>query len=103
MMFLCMWVSVKTKSAVFATTVPFILIFVPNFFSNSTLADALSGVLALLPDKLFDLFAHLKYFAVYDLGFAVVGAWPLLFAIYTGLAAILVPVMYREFRRKEVM
>ena len=103
MMFLCMWVSAKTRSAVFATTVPFILIFVPNFFANSTLADALSGVLALMPDKLFDLFAHLKYFDVYDLGFAVVGAWPLQFAIYTGLAAILVPVMYREFQRKEVM
>lgn len=103
MMFLCMWVSAKTRSAVFATTVPFILIFVPNFFANSTLADALSGVLALLPDKLFDLFAHLKYFDVYDLGFTVVGAWPLLFVIYAALAVVLVPVMYREFRRKEVM
>jgi len=102
MMFLCMWVSVKTKSAVFATTVPFILIFVPHFFSNSTLADALSGVLALLPDKLFDVIQHLKYFDVYDLGFTVVGAWPLLFVIYSVLAVVLVPVMYREFRTKQI-
>ncbi len=102
MMFLCMWVSAKTRSAVFATTIPFILIFVPNFFANSTLADALSGVLALLPDKMFDLFAHLKYFDVYDLGFAVVGSWPLLFVIYAALAAVLVPVMYREFRTKQI-
>ena len=102
MMFLCMWVSAKSRSAVFATTIPFILIFVPNFFANSTLADALSGVLALLPDKMFDLFAHLKYFDVYDLGFAVVGSWPLLFVIYAALAAVLVPVMYREFRTKQI-
>ena len=102
MMFLCMWVSAKTRSAVFATTIPFILIFVPNFFANSTLADALSGVLGLLPDKLFDLFAHLKYFDVYDLGFTVVGAWPLLFVIYAALAVVLVPVMYREFRTKQI-
>ena len=102
MMFLCMWVSAKTKSAVFATTIPFILIFVPNFFSNSDLADTLSGVLALLPDKLFDVVQHLKYFDVYDLGFAVVGAWPLLFVIYSVLAVALVPVMYREFRTKQI-
>ena len=102
MMFLCMWVSAKTRSAVFATTIPFILIFVPNFFANSTLADAMSGVLALLPDKMFDLFAHLKYFDVYDLGFTVVGSWPLLFVIYSVLAVILVPVMYREFRTKQI-
>lgn len=102
MMFLCMWVSAKTRSAVFATTIPFILIFVPNFFANSRLADALSGVLALLPDKMFDLFAHLKYFDVYDLGFTVVGSWPLLFVIYSVLAVVLVPVMYREFRTKQI-
>ena len=102
MMFLCMWVSAKTRSAVFATTIPFILIFVPNFFANSDLAYVLSDVLALLPDKLFDLVQHLKYFDVYDLGFAVVGAWPLLFVIYTILAAALMPVMYREFRTKQI-
>lgn len=102
MMFLCMWVSAKTRSAVFATTIPFILIFVPNFFENSDLVYVLSDALALLPDKLFALVQHLKYFDVYDLGFAVVGAWPLLFVIYTILTAVLVPVMYREFRKKQI-
>lgn len=102
MMFLCMWISAKTRSAVFATTTPFILIFVPNFFANSNLADALAGVLALLPDKLLDLFAHLKYFDVYDLGVTVVGSWPLLFGIYALLALLLVPVMYREFRTQQI-
>ena len=102
MMLLCMWVSAKTRSSVFATTIPFILIFVPNFFANSDLAYVLSDVLALLPDKLFDLVQHLQYFDVYDLGFTVVGAWPLLFVIYAALTAVLVPVMYREFRTKQI-
>ena len=102
MMFFCMWVSAKTRSAVFAVTIPFILIFVPNFFENSKLTYVLSGVLALLPDKLFSLVEHLKYFEVYDLGFTVVGAWPLLFVIYTILALVLVPVMYQEFRTKQI-
>lgn len=102
MMFLCMWVSAKTRSSVFATTIPFILIFVPNFFANSDLAYALGDVLALLLDKLFDVIQHLKYFDVYDLGFTVVGAWPLLFVIYSVLAVVLVPVMYREFRTKQI-
>ena len=60
------------------------------------------SVLALLPDKLFDVIQHLIYFDVYDLGFTVVGAWPLLFVIYSVLAVVLVPVMYREFRTKQI-
>lgn len=98
-MFLCMWVSAKTKSAIFATTIPFILIFVPNFFGNDS---ALGRLLALLPDKLYSLADQLRYFNVYDLGFAVVGSWPMLLVIYTTLAALLVVALYRDFRRKEV-
>ena len=100
--FLCMWVSAKTRSSVFAVTIPFILIFVPNFLGNSSLAGSLSKVLGLLPDNLLDLFQHLKYFDVYDLGFTVVGAWPMLLALYTILTLALVPVMYREFRTKQI-
>lgn len=102
MMFLCMWVSAKARTSVFAATIPFILIFVPNFFENSKLTYVLSGVLALLPDKLFSLSEHLKYFEVYDLGFTVVGAWPLLFVIYSILTLLLIPIMYREFRTKQI-
>ena len=100
--FLCMWVSAKTRSSVFAVTIPFILVFVPNFLENSTFADALSKILGLLPDNLLDLTQHLKSFDVYDLGFTVTGAWPLLLVLYTILAFVLVPVMYREFRTKQI-
>lgn len=97
--FLCMWVSAKTKSAIFATTIPFILIFVPNFFSNDS---ALGKILALLPDKLFSLADQLRYFNVYDLSFAVVGSWPMLLGIYSVLAMLLVAALYREFRTKQI-
>ena len=78
--------------------------YIGNEFENIKAGNlrVLSDVLALLPDKLFDLVQHLQYFDVYDLGFTVVGAWPLLFIIYTILAAVLIPVMYREFRAKQI-
>ena len=100
--FLCMWVSAKTRSSVFAVTIPFILIFIPNFLENSALGGSLSKVLGLLPDNLLDLFQHLKHFDVYDLWFTVTGAWPMLLVLYTILTLVLVPVMYREFRTKQV-
>lgn len=100
--FLCMWVSAKTRSSVFAVTIPFILLFIPNFLEISAFADALSRVLGLLPDNLFDLRQHLKYFDVYDLGFVVTGAWPILLVLYAILTLALVPMMYREFRHKQI-
>lgn len=87
-----MRVSAKIPSPVFAVTIPSILVFVPNLLENSTFANALSKILGLLPDDLLDLTQHLQSFDVYDLGFTVMGAWPLL----------LVPVMYREFRTKQI-
>lgn len=100
--FLVMWVSAKTKSAVFAVTIPFILVFVPNFLENSTFAESLTKILGLLPDNLLDVTQRLSEFSVYDLGFTVTGSWPLLFVLYTVLTVVLVPVMYREFRRKQI-
>ena len=74
MAFLTMWVSAKTNSAVFAVTVPFILIFVPNFIENSSLETQCARVLGLLPDNLMDLTYNLRSLDVYDLGFTVSGA-----------------------------
>lgn len=45
---------------------------------------------------------QLRYFNVYNLCFAVVGSWPLLFAIYTILSLILIPALYREFRKNQI-
>ena len=39
---------------------------------------------------------------MYDLGFTIVGTWPLLFVIYVPLAVVLASVMYQESRIKQI-
>lgn len=99
--FLTMWVSAKTKSTVFAVTVPFLLYFLPSFLSNLNHA-AIDKVLALLPDRLLLLDDAVLYFDVYEIGKTVSGAVPILIGIYCILTAVLIPMMYREFRRKQI-
>ena len=96
--FFTMWVSAKTRSAVFASTVPFLLAFVPNFLENLNI-DTISKLLGLFPDKLLQIYQALRYFYVYDLGFGVFNAMELQLLLWTVLTLALVPLMYRQFRR----
>ena len=99
--FFTMWVSARTRSAVFASTIPFMLVFLPNFLDNLNI-DALSKLLGLLPDQLLQIYQALRYFNVYDLGIGVFNAMELLLPLWTAATAILVPMMYRQFRRRLV-
>ena len=99
--FLTMWVSAKTRSAVFASTVPFLLVFVPNFLDNLN-NDTISRLLGLFPDMLLQIYQKLRYFYVYDLGFTVKGALDILPALYIVLTAALVPLMYYQFRKRQL-
>ena len=60
----------------------------------------LNELIALLPDQLMQIGNVIQYLDTYNLGFTVVGRAPILFAIYSVFAVILVPVLYREYRRK---
>ena len=62
--------------------------------------DALSKLLGLLPDQLLQIYQALRYFNVYDLGICVVNAMQLLLPLWLLASAILVPLMYRQFRRR---
>ena len=44
----------------------------------------------------------LNYFNLYTLGGKVLGAVPILLVLYSLLTGILLPVLYREYGRKEV-
>ena len=99
--FLTMWVSAKTRSAVLSVMVPFVIIFIPSFVSNID-SNAVNKILGLLPDRLLQVYDALKYFDLYDLGGKVVGAIPILFVLYGMLAVVLIPVIYREYRFKQV-
>lgn len=99
--FLTMWVSAKTKSTVFAVTVPFILIFLPGFLENLN-SSAMNKLLALLPDRLLQINDAVRYFDIYQIGGRVFAAIPILLVLYCLLTLLLPPGMYREFRRKQI-
>lgn len=98
---LTMLVSAKTKSAVLAVMLPFILIFIPSFLGNIQ-SPWISGVLGLLPDQLLQVGTALGYFNLYGLGQWVVGAVPILFLLYGALAIALIPSTYQLYRRKQL-
>ena len=94
---LAMLVSAKTRSAVFAVTVPFIVLFVPSFLSS---VNALSEILGLLPDQLLQIsYASIN---LYEAGGKVTGAVPILFVLYLSLYAVMLPGTYRVYRKAEV-
>ena len=98
--FLCMLISAKTKSAVLAVMLPFILIFLPSFLGNIT-SSVLNKSLSLLPDRLLMVGTAMGYFDLFTIGGKVIGSIPILFTLYGLLAAALPPVIYREYRRRQ--
>ena len=94
-----MFVSAKSHSSVLAVTIPFILIFIPSFLSG---ISALSEVLGLLPDQLLQMCKTVQLFNTYQIGNKVVGAVPIILVTYLLLYCILVPVLYRVYKKTEV-
>lgn len=99
---LTMWISAKMKSAVFAVTVPFILIFVPSILENldSLLITKLTSI---LPDRLLRIGEVLRYFDLLEIGGKVIGAIPSIAVLYTLLTLLLIPICYRQFSRTQVI
>lgn len=95
---LCMYVSVKSRSAVLAVMVPFVLIFLPSFAGNID-SPAVGKILGLLPDRLLQVGTAMGYFDLYTLGGKVTGALPVLFVLYGILAVVLLPVVYYAGKR----
>lgn len=94
-----MFVSAKTRSSVLAVTIPFILLFIPSFLSG---ISVLSEVLGVLPDQLLQICNAVQLFNTYQIGNKVVGAVPIILAAYLVLYCILVPVLYRVYKKTEV-
>lgn len=96
---LTMWVSAKTRSTVFASMVPFLLVFLPTFLENLN-SDWVSKALGLFPHQLLEIYQALRYFYVYDFGITVKGALEIIPVLYLLLSAALVPIMYFRFRKR---
>lgn len=98
---LSMLVSAKTKSAVIAVMVPVVLIFIPSFIGNIN-NPLINKILGLLPDQLLQAGVALDYFNLYTVGGNVLGAVPVILVLYAVLTVILMPVLYQEYRRKQI-
>ena len=96
---LAMLFSSLSRSAVVAGILPFVVFFAPSvlesIFPNS-------ASLALLPHMLFDCSGILRSFVVFSFGGHMTGALQPILAIYAVLAVVLLPVMYLEYRRKQI-
>ncbi len=101
MLLLTMWVSAKTDSAVAAVIVPFVLLFLPSFLSGSSVV-LLNKILGILPDQLLSMGQVVEYFNLYEIGGKVVNAAVILLAVYPVLTCLLIPVLYRTYRKKQV-
>ena len=99
--FLTMWVSAKTRSGIFAVTIPFILIFLPTFLDNLGI-ESLSNFVGLFPDQLLQVYQVIRYFRVYEIFGTVFMAMSVLPVLYVILSAAMIPIMYREFRTKQI-
>lgn len=102
MLVLCMLVSAKTNSSVVAVTVPFVFIFLPSFLSGTNIA-LLNKTLGLLPDQLLQMNQVVKYFNVYQIDSKVFRAAPVLIILYFILTMLAIPMVYRVYRKKEVI
>ena len=101
MLLLVMLVSAKTRSAVLAVTVPFLLLFAPNFLMMIP-NSMINKICGLLPDQLLQMNMVVVYYNLYQIGGKVMGAAPILIAIYLVLTLILCPVIYQVYRKSEV-
>lgn len=97
---LTMLVSAKTKSTALASTVPFIVVFLRSFISDSS-PDLIKKIVGLLPDRLLDMATEVRLFDLYQIGGKVVGAISVIFPLYIVLSVVVCPLIYRVYRRME--
>lgn len=100
---LSMIVSILTRSQVVAVIVPCVLVLAANFASSILSSwEVLPQILGLLPDQLLQIGQVLDDFNLYTLFGHVIGAVPLLFVLYGVLSLLLIPLIYRIYRKSSV-
>lgn len=100
MICITMLVSAKTKSAVFAVLMPFVMIFLPSLIpSYFDQIPFLNQILGLFPDQLLQLDRVLNTFRLYQIGNHVVHSVPILFIVYLIATIVLCPILYGTYRK----
>ena len=100
MVCITMLVSAKTKSAVFAVLMPFVMIFLPNLIpSYFDQIPFFNKIFGLLPDQLLQLDQVLRTFHLYQIGNRVVHSVPILLIVYLIATIVLCPILYGMYRK----
>ena len=97
---LTMFISAKTKSSVIAVTTPFVIMFIPSFLLG--MADWLDVVIAMLPVSLLEFYQRLGTFDLMTIFGKVFRVLDVCLPLYAVLTVVLVPVIYRDFRKKQI-
>lgn len=98
---LAMFVSAKTRSAIPAVVVPFLFLLLPSFLSNFAY-PFMQKILGLLPEQLLQIGETMKQFHLYTFGVHTIGSVPILYVLYIILIMVLIPVIYVEYKKKEI-
>lgn len=98
---LTMFISAKTKSSVIAVTTPFVIMFIPSFLQG--MADWLDVVVNMMPVTLLEFYQHLGTFNLITIFGKVYRVIDLCIPLYTILTVLLVPVIYHNYRRKQIV
>lgn len=98
---LTMLISAKTKSAAAAVSMPFIVIFIPVILQGTV--DALSTFASFMPSTLLEFYQHLSTFDLVTVFGKVFRVADLCIPLYSLLTLILIPILYREYRTKQIV
>lgn len=96
-----MLISAKTRSAVLAAVVPFVLLLMPPYIPD-TAPEIIRKTAALLPDQLLQIDLVLRKLWVYGFGDHITGAANLLPVIYLAAVLVLCPLIFFCYRKLDV-
>lgn len=96
---LAMFVSVKSRSAVVAITIPFALSCAPMFLGR---IPAMTYIVNLFPDMLLRINWYVEEYLIYEIGGKVFRGYSVLIPLYLVLVLALIPVLYYGYKRVEV-
>lgn len=100
---LAMLTSALTRSQVVGVTVPYVVVIAANFVKSILSSwEVLPDLLGLLPDQLLQLAQVLGDFNLYNLFGHITSSVPLLFILYSILSLVLIPLLYRVYRKQQV-
>lgn len=101
---LCMLVSAKTNSGMVAVIIPFVILFAPVLLSGIQATDGslIANIIGLLPDQLLQASVVLNRFNLYSLFGNLYGSIHILPWLYLVLSLLLIPVIYRVYRKKQI-